>query len=272
MNWLSKRFLLTVLGLLALSSAAEAQTRWEPVNQDLGITVYSKEFPGTDIIGFKGVVDIDAPPRKVLHVIVDNKRKMEWVKSLKKTVILQRVSDFEQIIYQAFKMPMVVSDRDIVIRGKVTRNKKTGWLFVKTSSETHPKAPATIGVRAQIVRSNFTLIPISGGKKTRVILETLGDPKGWIPNWLTNSLQKDWPIESLDSLRKQVKKGYYKLFPLPPDEEGLKALAKKNKKTGTKISGKDNGVKTAPKKEAPKKEAPKKAETPKKPESPRKDP
>ncbi|MDF1666177.1 MAG: START domain-containing protein [Planctomycetota bacterium] len=262
MNLLGKRFLLTIFAVVALGSAAEAQTRWEPINQDLGITVYSKEFPGTDIIGFKGVIDIDAPPRKVLHVIVDNKHKMEWVKSLKKTVILQRVSDFEQVIYQAFKMPMVVSDRDIVIRGKVTRNKKTGWLYVKTTSETHPKAPSTIGVRAQIVRSNFTLIPISGGKKTRVILETLGDPKGWIPNWLTNSLQKDWPIESLDSLRKQVKKDYYKLFPLPPDEEELKALAKKNKKTGTRINAKDEESKDNPKKPAIK---------PKKPVEPRKD-
>ena len=255
MNWLNKKIVLAMVGALTLTSAAEAQTRWEPVNQDLGVTVYAKEFPGTDIIGFKGVVDIDAPPRKILSVIVDNKHKKEWVKSLTKTVILQKVSPFEQVVYQAFKMPMVVSDRDIVIRGKVTRNKKTGWMYVKTSSETHPKAPPTVGVRANIVRSNFTLIPIKGGKKTRVILETLGDPKGWIPNWLTNSLQKDWPIESLDSLRKQVKKNYYKLFPLPPDEKELIALAKKYKKSGSKVSANNNG-----------KETPKKApENPKKP-------
>lgn len=75
-----------------------------------------------------------------------------------------------------------------------------------------------------ILRSNVTLIPISGGQKTRIILETLGDPKGWIPTWLVNKTQKNWPLETLKNLKVQVKKPYYSLYPLPKETKSLASL------------------------------------------------
>ncbi|MDF1666179.1 MAG: START domain-containing protein [Planctomycetota bacterium] len=232
--------LLKVLALTLLVFAgpgeALAQNRWQKINEESGVSVYSKAFPGTEIIGFRGIVDVDAAPRKVLHVFVENKHKHEWVNGLTKSVVLESVSKHESVVYQSFAMSSVVSDRDFVFRGKVTRNPKTGWISLKTRSERHPKAPPTVGVRGLILRSNITLIPISGGRKTRIILETLGDPKGWIPTWLVNKTQKNWPLETLRNLKTQVKKPYYHLYPLPKSGTKSVATSKRRKVAGVSKS------------------------------------
>ncbi|MDF1666178.1 MAG: START domain-containing protein [Planctomycetota bacterium] len=228
-----------VISLLfsAFCDAALAQNRWQKIKEESGVSVYSKAFPGTKIIGFKGIIDIAAPPRKLLHVLMDSKRKGEWVNGLTKSVVLEAVSKHEVIVYESFSLSSLVSDRDIVFRGKVTYNPATGWIRYRNQSESHPKAPPTIGVRAFIFKCDITLIPLNGGTKTRVILETLGDPKGWIPTWLVNKTQKSWPYETLTGLRTQVKKPYYKLYPLPKPV--------KKKKSSAEVRGKPSPGKSA---------------------------
>jgi hypothetical protein len=228
---------------------AEEQ-KWVQVAQSDGVTVYSKEMPGTDYLAFKGIVVVDAPIQKVLYVIVDNDHKKDWVKSLKTTTVLQKIDEYEAVVYQAYELPWYVSDRDFVIRGKVTMNHSTGIIYVSAKSEVHPKAPKTVGVRAELIRSHFTLIPVANGSKTRVELETLGSPKGWIPDWLVNMIQKEWPVNSLSALRNQLKKPHVKAYPLPPkktakkaSKDPKKAAVNSSKKAPAKVSKKNTGKK-----------------------------
>jgi hypothetical protein len=92
-----------------------------------------------------------------------------------------------------------------------------------------------------LVLSKFSLIPVLKGKKTRIEFETLGDPKGWIPDWLINSIQEDWPIYSLNALREQLTKPHVKLFPLPPESKksSSKQDAKETSKRETKSAPKE---------------------------------
>lgn len=211
------RFYLTiVLTLLLSSSPVFGEDRWEKVLQKSGISVYSKSFPGPDLMGFRGIVDIEAPALKVLRVLMDNQRKRGWIWGLEKSRVLKQFSNHDMIVYQAFRLSRFISDRDFVFRGKVTRDKSSGWIHLRCVSVAYSKAPKTIGVRAELLRNNFTLIPIKKGKKTRVIMDCLGDPKGWIPKWLVRKTQKNWPVEILWGLRSQSSKSGYKLYPEPP--------------------------------------------------------
>ena len=72
--------------------------------------------------------------------------------------------------------------------------------LVMTSCE-HPKAPPTVGVRADLMRSAYRLEPLGAGK-TRFSVEIHTDPKGSIPTWLVNMLQKSWPLETLSAVRR----------------------------------------------------------------------
>ena len=42
------------------------------------------------------------------------------------------------------------------------------------------------------------------------------DPKGALPSWVVNLVQKAWPMNTLKALRKQVKKPFVGSIPTPP--------------------------------------------------------
>ena len=108
-----------------------------------------------------------------------------------------------------------MSNRDYVYRGRAIL-KPDGKVVLELGSIKHPKAPKTIGVRAHLINSRYVLAPVEGGAKTKVRVEIHTDPKGLLPSWIVNLIQKKWPIKTLNGIRRQVKKPYVKTYPLPP--------------------------------------------------------
>jgi len=209
----------TIIGLLAaallLASAAHAGPAWKSIETKDGIEVFKRDVKGSKMLSFRAVAVISAQPRKVLWVICDLATHKDWVRSIGVSTVLKRVSDHDFIYYQSFLMPWLVDDRDFVVRGKATR-RASGVIDVISRSTTWKGSPKTVGVRAELTLSHFVLVPVEGGKKTRVEFEIMGDPKGWIPSWLANQIQGTWPFHMLASLKKQVKKPKVGLYPLPP--------------------------------------------------------
>jgi hypothetical protein len=48
-----------------------------------------------------------------------------------------------------------------------------------------------------------------------VTLEIHSDPKGWIPKWIVNMVQRTYPIKLFKALKKQLKKSFVGKSPLP---------------------------------------------------------
>ena len=186
---------------------------WEQIDEGDGIRVYKKDIPNSDLVAFRGDSLIDAPIEKVLWVLGDNKYRTEWVDRLKFSKILEQKGPYEYIVYQHFGLPFPASDRDYVYRGKAVKA-GVGKVVLLLESVEHPKAPETVGVRARLVRSRYELIA-KGKDQTIVIVEIQTDPKGWIPSWLVNMIQKSWPRKTLTALKKQVRKPYVQRMRLP---------------------------------------------------------
>lgn len=245
----------TVLCALALTlclpTLAAAQG-WKRVNDDDGITVLSKRIKGSELIAFKGVAMVNAPPAKVFAVLADNSRRTEWVDRLGQSKVLQRIAPFDVILYQVFKAPLMISDRDYVYRATATQDAR-GHLLLKLRSVEHKQAPETIGVRATLMNSSYRLIPV-GRYRTRVIVEIHTNPKGMLPTSIVNYVQKSWPVKTLQGIRVQVKRKGLKLVPLPPKPkpsaktEGPNAKAKpaKAKLEGAKANAKGIKEKAKP--------------------------
>jgi hypothetical protein len=203
--------MMTLISLLICASFAQAATpQWKEFNHKDGITVYKAKMPGTPIVAFKGKVLIDAPIKKVLWVLADREHRKDWVDRLDINQELEIISPTKRIIYQSFKMPLFISNRDMVYQTTLTKNKKNGSYILELESVNHKKSPPTIGVRAQLINSKYKLIPQKN--KTLVTVEILSDPKGLLPTWLVNLVQKSWPIKTLTGLRNQVKKDFVKDF------------------------------------------------------------
>jgi len=99
----------------------------------------------------------------------------------------------------------------MVYQIELTKNRKNGNYFLKLQSINHKKSPKTIGVRAQLINSQYKLVP-KGKHQTEVTVEILSDPKGMLPAWLVNLVQKSWPVKTLRGLRNQVKKDFVKEY------------------------------------------------------------
>jgi hypothetical protein len=199
----------TLAGSLVSSPAAA----WEQIDEGDGVRVFRKEMPNSDLVAFRGEALLDSPIEKLLWVLGDNEHRTDWVDRLEKSVLLERISPYEYVVYQQFDLPFPISDRDYVYRGKAVRG-NAGKVVLHMQSIEHPKAPKTVGVRANLIRSKYELIP-KGKQQTIVIVEIHTDPKGLIPTWLVNAIQKGWPRKTLVALGKQVKNSYVKSAPLP---------------------------------------------------------
>ncbi len=174
---------------------------WEEISSEKGVVSYRKDVPGSDIVAFKGTATVYASIPKILWVLTDNEHKTKWVHRLKKSVVLERPQRNEGIIYQHFEMPFPVTDREYVYHGKVTR--KGDEVFIHLKSTEHPKAPPAVGVRAQLTQCIYHLVPLSPNL-TKVMVEVHTDPKGSLPAWLVNMVQKEWPLRTLSGLKRMV--------------------------------------------------------------------
>jgi hypothetical protein len=192
------------LALGLVSQIASAGQSWELVSEKDGIKVYSMEIPGSDLIAFKGVKLMQLPITKVAQVILEEnvERKKEWIDMIKDFRILERGSG-QQTAYSAYDLPWPIEDRDYVIRSRLNIDNEANQIVLDLQSVEHPAAPQTLGVRAHLTHSSFKLVP-KPGHATEVTVEIQTDPKGSLPKWLVNLIQKGWPSNTLKKLEKQA--------------------------------------------------------------------
>lgn len=210
---LSKWLLLapTLLANPALGRGSWQADGWELLDQDNGIDVYRKSFPGSDVKGVGGEGLVKAPIAKILWVLMDHEHKPQWIDKFQSSYTIEELSPLVDIQYAAFNMPFPVKDRDFVYRYEFSVSPEQDAVIVAVQSVEHPSAPAskTIGVRGEIVKGRYILYP-EGPEETRVIAEYLADPKGSLPSWVVNLVQRNWPSKTLINLRRQVGEPYVK--------------------------------------------------------------
>ena len=204
--------LIIVTGVMLFQSNLALAQAWEKIGQEDGVTSYRRPVAGSKVVAFSGETEINAPIERVLWVIMNNEHRTKWVHRLKVSRVLERKSNYEAIIYQAFKLPIPISNRDYVYHAKV--NPKGTGAVVDIRSTTHGSAPKTVGVRAHLSKCQYVLEP-RGPSKTFVRVEVHTDPKGLIPSFLVNMIQKNWPLKTLSGIRMMTKKPYAQEIALP---------------------------------------------------------
>lgn len=188
---------------LALLLAAGAG--WEKVGDESGVAVFRREVPGSKFLAVKGTGVVEAPPRTVALVLLDDDRAPEWVDSLAEARVVRVVSDVEYIEYNRAAMPLIVSDRDFVNSVSMSVDTAARTVLIRSVPVVDPAAPPNTAVRG-LLDATYLLESLDGGKRTRLTVEIESDPKGWLPAWLVNFFQKDWARETIEGIRKQCAK------------------------------------------------------------------
>lgn len=197
---------LLLSGTVFAAVNAPADPPWQKFDEDEGIAVFRREVPGSPIIALRGEGVVDAPILRVASVLCDTSRSPEWVDRLTEVKVVRKISDDEQIHWTHISTPVVIKDRDFVFDIKLELDPPNKKLYLNYHSVYDSGAPKTDYVRGELKNGTFTLTSIDGGKKTRVLVEVLADPRGSVAKWIVNLVQKDWPHKTIASLRRQVAK------------------------------------------------------------------
>ncbi len=192
------------IGIL-LGVAALGAEDWVEVAHSPEITVYRKEIPGDPLFAYRGDATISAPMDKVVSVVTDSNRRAEWAERVKEARILKQISPTERIEYLVTRVPWPLKDRDFVLHTRLIPDRTAKTLRILVESTDFSEMPENPKyVRGFVKQADFVLSSINGGKSTRVLSESHVDPKGSIPAWVINMIQKSFPRKSVANLTRQV--------------------------------------------------------------------
>lgn len=213
--------------LLALAHAAHADPQvatiaapqvreapWVRTGDDDGIASFTRDIPGSPIVALRGEGIVDAPIARVASVLFDYRRATEWIDSLEEARLVRMLGEHEFVEYdRAETPPIIMKDRDFVCHGRVDVDLVEQSLTMSLTPASDPAVPKTSKYVRGELSGFWKLKSIEGGKKTFVIAEMHGDPKGSVPKWLVNLFQKSWARSTINALRKQVAKPDIRVLP-----------------------------------------------------------
>jgi len=196
---------------LALAEGPSQKTeKIEKIDEVDGISVFRKEIVEDDLVFFRGEGLIDAPLIKVVNVIIDEDRTTEWVDDLVESKVLKVINPKEFFVYTHVGTPFIVEDRDFLSLGKIITRK--GHFEMNLNSVVDPILPPGKYVRGD-VHLSWKLDAVEDDKKTFITAEMNTDPKGNVPRWLINRVQKSWPKNTIQKLRSQAAKNDIQIKP-----------------------------------------------------------
>ena len=220
MNINIKTYVVFFILIFALSACKTTSgTKWIEINQEplddnekseFIIIVEKKNSPEDEVNTYRGTTTMPISIERIAYVLDDTESKKEWVSRLKEeTRLEENPSSYRSIAYQHYNLSWPVSDRDYVIESKwtVMKDMKLPTAILSIKSIIRDDVPEIEGrVRGQLNRLIYKLEKLKSNQ-TRVTVEIMVNPKGLLPNFMINLIQKEWPIKTLRQLNAQALKG-----------------------------------------------------------------
>jgi hypothetical protein len=195
-----------LLVLLTLPQDASAG-EWETIYTKKDIEVARKEIEDSPLMAFRGEGVVDVHISLLVSVLKDSKLGPEWVDLQSESSTIESISEDDRVIYNRYDLTWPVSDRDYVMRQITTYDEVSKVITVGYESTEHADRPENdCCVRAQAIRTFWRFQALPEGK-TKVEVEVLTDPKGSLPAWLVNMIQRGWPYNSITGLSLRASKG-----------------------------------------------------------------
>ena len=220
MNINIKTYVVFFILIFALSACKTTSgTKWIEIDQEpladnekseIKIIVEKKNSPEDEVNTYRGTTTMPISIGRIAYVLDDTESKTEWVSRLKEeTRLEENPSSYRSIAYQHYNLSWPVSDRDYVIESKwtVMKDMKLPTAILSIKSIIRDDVPEIEGrVRGQLDRLVYKLEKLKSNQ-TRVTVEIMVNPKGLLPNFMINLIQKEWPITTLRQLNAQALKG-----------------------------------------------------------------
>ncbi|MBM74034.1 MAG: hypothetical protein CMK59_01430 [Proteobacteria bacterium] len=189
------------------STLAAPPEGWSYVDTRDGIEVSQKTFSDSPLFAFRGEANVDVHTSVLLGLLLDDPKGAEWVDLMNFSKRLKSINSNTHILHQSYDLPWPIQDRDYLLNQEIQYDHSNKVVTIEFHSIIDPILPENeCCIRAYATRTYWKFSALPNGS-TDVVVEVLTDPKGSLPAWLVNLIQKDWPYNSIHNLSERAKKG-----------------------------------------------------------------
>lgn len=193
-------FALLFLSCLPLAAGASP---WELKRDSDGIRIYTRSTDGSAIKDLKASFDVRGSLNRVSGVLLDVAGQKEWVYATEQSIVVRRISASEITYYTVKEMPWPVSNRDVVMRMKLTSDTEKGLLTLSAASEANVVPEKKGVVRIHNTEVLWTVTAVGNGMLHVEYLAKV-DPGGSLPVWVANMFLTRGPYETFMQFRKKI--------------------------------------------------------------------
>lgn len=198
-SWILLASALLVACFLAPAAGAEpaAAQGWEPVSEADGVRVWSRPVGDSAVLGFRGEATLEVPIGRLVGVLLDTRRSSDWVDRLVEARRLRELENGASVLYNRYALSWPLRDRDYVLKRVLVIDPEARVVTATYRSVEDPTQPEQdCCIRAVTDPTLWRFSQLRPGR-TRVEVEVSTDPKGSIPLWLANAVQRGWPRNSI---------------------------------------------------------------------------
>lgn len=198
-----------LLGMVLLSQAPQAQNwKLELDDDKRDIQVYTRDYPGSALKEFRGVMRVKTRLSSLVALIEDHRVAPQWIHQCRALDIIERSSADEILFYMVTAAPWPVQDRDSVVLSKLTQHPETLTVRIDMQVQNGVFPVSDDMVRITDMAGYWQFSPQKDGW-VEVIYQVHANPGGGIPGWLINSLVVDTPFQTLKNMQKKVQEARY---------------------------------------------------------------
>ena len=197
-----KTFSILLISIFFQSTENKKSNEWETKINELNYQVLVRESDISDIKEIKIVHRFKGNFKKLMAALNDIETNKKLFNSCTEARLLKQIDVHSSYQYFYFKMPLTISDRDII--SKVTiKNTDSTYSLVSNSVDSKMIAFKSKVIRITQANTSWQF------KKTRsgdIHMEyyASADPKGKIPKWVVNAFAIREARISIDKLKKMI--------------------------------------------------------------------
>ncbi|MCH7335616.1 START domain-containing protein [Acinetobacter sp. NIPH 2699] len=212
---MNKKTIVLAALLSATSLVATATTETAKLSlhrNDIKVWTYQTE--NNPVFQYKAETTFDVPLERAVAVVLDVERTPKWVPYVGKVQLLSRdEKKGEFTLYMVLDFPFPLKDRDVVIKGKMSKN-ADGSISIKNQAikYDYPEQPDII--RLSRYEGDWTFQKVAENK-VKVSTSGYADPAGAIPLSFVNMFVQQQPYQMLMKMKKEVHNPAYKQPKLP---------------------------------------------------------
>lgn len=202
-----KLILLVLSALLSFDTSAY-QIDWKEIDVDSNIKVYAGRVEGLDLVAFKGVDILHHSMADIISVLSDIEKADQWINGMVEADIVEVLGPTARIDYNRQHLPWPLSDRDFVFKITTRLSDDRRQIIFDLASVEHEQKPIRPNiVRGRLLKSYLKLEALAANK-TALEIMMLADPKGALPVWLFNLVNRQWAPNTINGLRNYLNQHY----------------------------------------------------------------